>query len=85
MTAFHVRRDKAALSSGCKAHPAIALRKLPLLFFLVLLGRVAVAAEQPAPQSIILASTTSVENSGLLVHILPTFTKETGITVHVLA
>ena len=85
MTAFHVRRDKAALSSGCKAHPAIALRKLPLLFFLVLLGRVAVADEQPAPQSIILASTTSVENSGLLVHILPTFTKETGITVHVLA
>src|SRR5271169_6102644 len=24
MTAFHVRRDKAAFSSGCKAHPAIA-------------------------------------------------------------
>jgi len=23
MAAFHVRRDKAALSSGCKAHPAI--------------------------------------------------------------
>ena len=23
-TAFHVRRDKAAFSSGCKAHPAIA-------------------------------------------------------------
>jgi DNA-binding winged helix-turn-helix (wHTH) protein len=23
-SAFHVRRDKAALSSGCKAHPAIA-------------------------------------------------------------
>jgi hypothetical protein len=23
MTAFGVRRDKAALSSGCKAHPAI--------------------------------------------------------------
>jgi tungstate transport system substrate-binding protein len=33
----------------------------------------------------ILASTTSVEASGLLAHILPAFTKETGITVHVLA
>ncbi len=53
--------------------------------FLVLLAREGIAAEQPAPQSIILASTTSVENSGLLAHILPAFTKETGITVHVLA
>lgn len=35
--------------------------------------------------SILLASTTSVENSGLLGHILPIFTKETGIEVHVLA
>src|SRR5215468_9330153 len=61
------------------------LRKLPLLLFYVLLGRGPFAAEQPAPQSIILASTTSVENSGLLAHILPIFTKETGITVHVLA
>ena len=32
-----------------------------------------------------LAHTTSVENSGLLAHILPQFTKETGITVHVVA
>ena len=53
--------------------------------FVVLLAREGIAAEQPAPQSIILASTTSVENSGLLAHILPAFTKETGITVHVLA
>jgi len=50
-----------------------------------MLGRVTIAAERPASQSIILASTTSVENSGLLAHILPAFTKETGITVHVLA
>src|SRR5712672_4879049 len=61
------------------------LRQLFLLLFVVLLGRVTIAAEQPASQSIILASTTSVENSGLLAHILPAFTKETGITVHVLA
>ncbi len=38
-----------------------------------------------ADETITLASTTSVENSGLLAHILPEFTKETGITVHVLA
>ena len=62
---------------------------MKLRFFLlplaVLLSHAVGAAEQPAPQSIILASTTSVENSGLLAHILPDFTKETGITVHVLA
>jgi tungstate transport system substrate-binding protein len=46
---------------------------------------VAVAAASPDGQSIILASTTSVENSGLLAHILPIFTKQTGIIVHVLA
>ena len=38
-----------------------------------------------ADETITLASTTSVENSGLLAHILPEFTKETGISVHVLA
>jgi tungstate transport system substrate-binding protein len=36
-------------------------------------------------QTIVLASTTSVENSGLLARILPQFTKETGIEVHVIA
>jgi tungstate transport system substrate-binding protein len=44
----------------------------------------AVAAE--ATQSeITLASTTSVDNSGLLAAILPLFTRASGITVHVLA
>jgi tungstate transport system substrate-binding protein len=42
----------------------------------------ATAAE---PETIVLASTTSVENSGLLARILPIFTKETGIEVHVVA
>jgi tungstate transport system substrate-binding protein len=37
------------------------------------------------PQSIVLASTTSVQDSGLLTYILPRFTAETGIDVHVLA
>jgi tungstate transport system substrate-binding protein len=35
--------------------------------------------------SIVLASTTSVENSGLLAHILPEFTEKTGIVVRVVA
>ena len=59
------------------------LRQLVIVLvalLVALLGRAGVAAESP-PQSIILASTTSVENSGLLAHILPIFTKETGITV----
>lgn len=38
-----------------------------------------------AAETITLASTTSVENSGLLAHILPLFTAKTGISVHVLA
>jgi tungstate transport system substrate-binding protein len=36
-------------------------------------------------RAIVLASTTSVQDSGLLAHILPRFTAETGIEVHVLA
>ena len=36
-------------------------------------------------QTIVLASTTSVQDSGLLTHILPQFTAETSIEVHVLA
>jgi tungstate transport system substrate-binding protein len=43
------------------------------------------AADQQPAQSIMLASTTSVDNSGLLAHILPIFTKQTGISVRVLA
>ena len=63
----------------------MSLRQFLPLLFVALLGQTSMAAEQPASRSIILASTTSVENSGLLAHILPAFTKETGITVHVLA
>jgi tungstate transport system substrate-binding protein len=42
-------------------------------------------ASSAEPQSIILASTTSVEASGLLANILPQFTAKTGITVNVVA
>lgn len=43
------------------------------------------AAQSQPTQSIVLASTTSVDNSGLLRQILPAFTRETGISVRVLA
>jgi len=43
------------------------------------------ADTQPAATVITLASTTSVDNSGLLAAILPEFTRTTGIAVHVLA
>lgn len=59
-------------------------RSLPAL--LSLLATLSAAAfGQTETQSIVLASTTSVENSGLLAQILPIFTAETGIEVHVLA
>src|SRR5216110_2809750 len=57
---------------------------LAAVLLLVLPALAASAADAPA-QSITLASTTSVENSGLLAAILPAFTKATGIAVHVLA
>ena len=59
------------------------LRQFFTVAVVALLGQGSNAAGQPSPQSIILVSTTSVENSGLLAHILPVCTKEAGITVHV--
>ena len=50
--------------------------------FALLSSMTASHADQPY---IVLASTTSVDNSGLLKHILPLFTKESGIAVHVVA
>jgi tungstate transport system substrate-binding protein len=60
------------------------MKKFHFLLALV----VALAAVAPgiaAEQSIILASTTSVENSGLLANIIPLFTAKTGIKVNVVA
>jgi tungstate transport system substrate-binding protein len=45
----------------------------------------AINADAAAEKSIVLASTTSVEASGLLTNILPQFTAKTGITVNVVA
>ena len=47
-----------------------------------LTGTVAVSAEE---KSVVVASTTSTQDSGLFGHILPMFEKKTGITVKVLA
>jgi riboflavin biosynthesis pyrimidine reductase len=55
------------------------------LFLRVLLQHAEVAAAQSPPPSIVLTTTTSLDNSGLLAKILPVFTRETGITVNVLA
>jgi tungstate transport system substrate-binding protein len=60
------------------------------LFSLVALILVALAFGGPRDavadtRFIVLASTTSVENSGLLARVLPQFTRETGIDVHVVA
>jgi tungstate transport system substrate-binding protein len=45
----------------------------------------ALAPPAAAETAIVLASTTSVENSGLLARILPAFTARSGIAVHVVA
>ena len=60
-------------------------RLLILLVGAVLAASGGVARAQSAPQSIVLASTTSLQDSGLLDTILPKFTAETGITVRVIA
>ena len=63
--------------------------KVTTLAVLLLFGpmpwRDAALAEAASQQTIVLASTTSVENSGLLANILPLFTKQTGIEVRVIA
>jgi len=51
----------------------------------LLAAELAMAAHGAAAQSIVLASTTSLQDSGLLANILPTFTTATGIEVRVVA
>jgi len=58
---------------------------LALALLLTGVGGAPFAAAEDAPKTIVLASTTSVDNSGLLGAILPVFTGETGIRVRVLA
>ncbi len=51
----------------------------------LLAGPAAAQTAQPAPQSIVVASTTSTQDSGLFGHLLPIFTEKTGIEVKVVA
>ncbi|HZZ63705.1 MAG TPA: substrate-binding domain-containing protein [Roseiarcus sp.] len=60
------------------------MKPLRLLTALSLLSIVSTPLHASA-ETIVLASTTSIENSGLLAHILPQFTRASGIEVHVLA
>ena len=59
--------------------------QIAMLSALSLLVASPIRATGADSQTIVLASTTSVENSGLLAHILPQFTKGTGIEVHVIS
>src|SRR5699024_7981900 len=52
------------------------------LFILLFSAAEASAADQP---HFVLASTTSTQNSGLFEYMLPKFTEDTGIKVHVVA
>ncbi len=56
-----------------------------LIVFVVLLGVCVVPAATEGDRFIVLASTTSTENSGLLAEILPLFRDETGIAIRVVA
>ena len=60
-------------------------RLLIVLMAAVLAASGGGAHAQSPPQSIVMAATTSLQDSGLLDTILPKFTAETGITVHVIA
>jgi len=80
MRRFHQSRAAMLATLG----PPTVLAALALL---IAAPRTVQAQVKTASESetIVLASTTSVENSGLLAHILPGFTRETGIEVHVVA
>ena len=58
---------------------------MPIRHVILALGLLAAAACRSQPQVIRMATTTSVDNSGLLAGILPEFTRGTHVTVDVLA
>lgn len=68
------------------AAPPMLRRSLPAFFAAALPAAVAQPQPQPPGQrSITVASTSSTEQSGLFGHLLPLFTRETGIAVRVVA
>jgi tungstate transport system substrate-binding protein len=58
---------------------------LPVLVFAALLAAVAVRAEEPKTKVVILATTTSTVDSGLLDYLVPIFEKQSGYTVKTIA
>jgi len=56
----------------------------PIIFYIALIGLL-FSAPSYANEPLRLATTTSTENSGLLAELLPAFTKQTGISVNVIA
>jgi tungstate transport system substrate-binding protein len=61
------------------------IRRHLLALLLLLAPPLAAGAQEAPPRAITVASTTSTEQSGLFAHILPIFTRETGIAVRVVA
>ncbi|MGD8857462.1 MAG: substrate-binding domain-containing protein [Chloroflexota bacterium] len=61
------------------------MKKLWLISVVILVALTACAQEAAEPQNMILATTTSTENSGLLAEILPVFEEEYNVTVEVVA
>ena len=57
------------------------MKRIPQLIAAALLA----TASMAQAQSIVMASTTSTEQSGLFGHLLPAFTAATGVTVKVVA
>ncbi|MFN2221487.1 MAG: substrate-binding domain-containing protein, partial [Candidatus Promineifilaceae bacterium] len=61
------------------------MKKLWLISVVIIVALTACAQEAAEPQNMILATTTSTENSGLLAEILPVFEEEYNVTVEVVA
>ncbi len=77
------RPGRGALMVVMTSIPRMPLWPFAAVLFAV--GPLIAAHAQAADNTIVLASTTSVENSGLLARILPQFTEKTGIVVRVVA
>jgi tungstate transport system substrate-binding protein len=73
-----------AISGGKTDRGTPMLRRLPLAALLAALLALPAAA-RAQERFITVASTTSTEQSGLFAHLLPAFTRETGIAVRVVA
>src|SRR3954469_24461525 len=66
-------------------HPLIRLARRAALVLLASLPALAPLPAQAQDKFIVMASTTSTEQSGLFPHLLPAFTKATGIEARVVA